>query len=165
MTSSKQVNIRKNLIQSITNIPCDDFGQTTDLGVFSAYLYTPESCDGLQRHDHVMLPKGVLITVETPVSKRVSLNHPYRFNYHIPAYSKPVRGTPVVVLVERRVMITSFATSPPPGGTLVQCWHRFDDAWRIRSCGDFWCKQHSFIVRPAVFLRRVVVDFCHRWTG
>ena len=80
MTSSKQVNIRKNLIQSITNIPCDDFGQTTDLGVFSAYLYTPESCDGLQRHDHVMLPKGVLITVETPVSKRVSLNHPYRFN-------------------------------------------------------------------------------------
>ena len=38
-----------------------------NLGVFSAYLYTPESCDGLQRHDHVMLPQGVLITVETPI--------------------------------------------------------------------------------------------------
>ena len=67
MTSSKQVNNRKNLRQSITNIPCDDFGQTTNLGVFSAYLYTPESCDGLQRPDHVMLLQGVLITVETPI--------------------------------------------------------------------------------------------------
>ena len=67
MTPSKQVNIRKNLRQSITNIPCDDFGQTTDLGVSSAKLYTSESCDGLQRHDHVMLLQGVLIIVETPI--------------------------------------------------------------------------------------------------
>ena len=44
-------------------------------------------------------------------------------------------------------------------------WYRFYDARRIRSCGDFWHKQHSFIVRQAVFLRRVVVDFCRRWTG
>ena len=67
MTSSKQVNIRKSLRQSITNIPCDDSGQTTNLGVFSAYLYTHESCDGLQRHDHVMLPRGALMTIETPM--------------------------------------------------------------------------------------------------
>ncbi len=67
MTSSKQVNIRKSLRQSLTNIPCDYSGQTTNLGVFSAYLYTPESCDGLQRHEHVMLPQGVLITAETPM--------------------------------------------------------------------------------------------------
>ena len=65
MTSTKQVNIGKSLRQSVTNTPCDDSGQTVNLGVFSAYLYTPESCDGLQRHDHVMLPQGVLITVET----------------------------------------------------------------------------------------------------
>ena len=47
---------------------------------FSRPRYTPESCDGLQRHDHVMLLQGVLITVETRLSERVSLNHPYRFN-------------------------------------------------------------------------------------
>ena len=71
MTSSKQVNNRKNLRQSITNIPCDDSGQTTDLGVLSAYLYTPESCDGLQRNDHVMLLQGVVITVQTPICLNV----------------------------------------------------------------------------------------------
>ena len=57
----------KELRQSITIIPYEDSGQTTNLGVLSAYLYTPESCDGLQRHEHVMLPQGVLITVETPM--------------------------------------------------------------------------------------------------
>ena len=48
-------------------LPCDDSGQTTHMGVVSAYLYTPESCDGLERHDHGMLPQGVLITVATPM--------------------------------------------------------------------------------------------------
>ncbi len=44
-------------------------------------------------------------------------------------------------------------------------WYRFYDARRIRSCGDFWHKQHSFIVRQAVFLRRVVVDFRRKKTA
>ena len=54
MTSSKQVNIRKNLRQSITNKLRADYGSGRFLGQ-------------VIRHDHVMLLQGVLIIVETPI--------------------------------------------------------------------------------------------------
>ena len=77
--------IKYNTIEERRNGTKGGSGRVTTPGrlpiwAFSRPIYMPESRDGLQRHDHVMLPKGVLITVETPVSKRVSLNHPYRFN-------------------------------------------------------------------------------------
>ena len=136
---------------------------------FSRPRYTPESCDGLQRHDHVMLLQGVLITVETPIYLNgfrsiirigSTLSHS-RILKTCPGYSCSCpRRTPCNDYIIRYITTTRWHAC----SVLAPLRRCLADP-QIRSCGDFWCKQHSVIVRTAVFLRRVVVDFRHRWMG